>query len=101
MLNPLLSETDNPPDMTETTLSSEIIFEGKIVTVERQTVRLMDGSESMREIIHHSGGAAVLPVDENGYVYLIRQYRKALESETLEIPAGKLEENEDPLLCSS
>ncbi|HHX37112.1 MAG TPA: NUDIX hydrolase [Clostridiaceae bacterium] len=100
MQNSIYAESDNPPDMTETTLSSEIIFEGKIVTVERQMVRLMDGSESMREIVHHSGGAAVLPVDENGYVYLIRQYRKALESETLEIPAGKLEVDEDPYYCA-
>lgn len=87
-------------DITETTISSEILFDGKIFQVEKQRVQLMDGSESMREIVHHHGGACVVPVDENGQVYLIRQYRKALESETLEIPAGKLEEDEEPYSCA-
>lgn len=86
--------------MYEETLEVEQIFSGKVVTLERQRVRLIDGNLSTREIIHHHGGAAVVPVDQNGNVYLIRQYRKALESEILEIPAGKLEENEDPYLCA-
>lgn len=87
-------------DMTETTLNSEVIYRGKILTLERQRVRLMDGRESDREIVRHNGGAAVVPVDEHGDVYLIRQFRKALDAETLEIPAGKLEQDEAPYDCA-
>ena len=87
-------------DMTETTLNSEVIYRGKILTLERQRVRLMDGRESDREIVRHNGGAAVVPVDEHGDVYLIRQFRKALDAETLEIPAGKLEQDEASYDCA-
>jgi ADP-ribose pyrophosphatase len=87
-------------DMTEETISEETVFRGKVFDVEIQQVRLMDGTHSVRELVHHSGGACVVPVDENGNVYLIRQYRKSFESETLEIPSGKLEPDEDPFHCA-
>ncbi len=87
-------------DMSEETLSSEQIYEGHIFSVEKQRVRLLDDTESEREIVRHPGGAGVLPLDESGYVYLTRQFRKALDCETLEIPAGKLEPDEDPYHCA-
>ncbi len=87
-------------DLTETTLTSEVMFAGKIITVEKQRVQLPDETTSEREIVHHSGGSCVVAVDESNYVCLIRQYRKALECETLELPAGKLEPGEDPYDCA-
>ena len=87
-------------DFTETTLESRSIFEGKVIKVRVDRVRLYGGQESEREIVEHVGAVAVVPVDENGMVYLVRQYRKPLEKMLLEIPAGKLEQGEDPLECA-
>ena len=87
-------------DYTEKTLSSEEIFRGRIMYVHRDTVRLPDGSAAMREIVEHPGGVAVIPVDENGDVWCVRQYRYAYATDMLEVPAGKLEPDEDPLECA-
>lgn len=83
----------------EITISSEEIFKGKIFTVKKDIVKLPDNSEAYREIVAHSGGAGVIAVDEKRNITLVRQYRKGVEREVLEIPAGKLEENEDPIDC--
>ena len=91
---------NSPGTFTEDTISSETLFTGTVFEVELQAVRLIDGTKTRRELIHHSGGACVAPVDDNGDVYLIRQYRKAFEQETLEIPAGKLDKGEDPYRCA-
>ncbi len=87
-------------DFTEKTLESRSIFEGKVIKVRVDRVLLTGGQESEREIVEHLGAVAVVPVDENGRVYLVRQYRKPLEKMLLEIPAGKLEPGEDPLECA-
>lgn len=80
----------------EKTLHSQEIFHGHILRVCLDTVELEDGSHSQREIVHHHGGAAILPLDADGNVYMVRQFRYAFGRELLEIPAGKLEPGEDP-----
>lgn len=80
----------------ETTLDSTTIFEGKVIRVTVDTVELEDGSAGYREIVHHHGGACVLAVTDADEVYLVRQYRYALQEEIWELPAGKLEAAEDP-----
>ncbi|HSK68909.1 MAG TPA: NUDIX hydrolase [Candidatus Limnocylindria bacterium] len=85
----------------ETFLSAETKFEGKVITVEKWRVRLPDGREADREVVHHLGAAAVVPVDARGYVTLVRQHRVAIGRVTLEIPAGKLDfKGEDPFDCA-
>ena len=59
-------------------------------------VQLEDGTTSTREIVHHHGGACILPVDADGSVTMVRQFRYAFGEEIWELPAGKLEANEDP-----
>lgn len=87
--------------LTETVTAREDIFSGKVIHVQKWTVELPDGGTSFREIALHRGAAAVVPIDEEGNVYLVRQYRCALGRLTLEIPAGKLDrEGEDRLLCA-
>ncbi|MBQ8604507.1 MAG: NUDIX hydrolase [Oscillospiraceae bacterium] len=81
---------------TEKTINEETIFTGRIFTVKRKHVELENGHTRQREVVLHNGGAAVLPVDDDGNVYLIRQFRSPFEQEVLEIPAGKLEKGEDP-----
>ena len=81
---------------TETTLSSEEIFNGRVIRVTYDKVLLENGNTSTREVVHHHGGACILPVDENQNITLVRQYRYALGEEMWELPAGKLEKGEDP-----
>lgn len=81
---------------TETTLSSEEIFNGRVIRVTYDKVLLENGNTSTREVVHHHGGACILPVDENENITLVRQYRYALGEEMWELPAGKLEKGEDP-----
>lgn len=80
----------------EKQLHSQDVFRGRILRVCLDTVELEDGSRSQREIVHHHGGAAILPLDAAGNVYMVRQFRYAFGQELLEIPAGKLEPGEDP-----
>ena len=82
----------------EKTVSSEKIFEGRVINLRVDTVELPGGSLATRELIEHPGGVAVVPVDENGFVYLVRQFRKPYEEVVLEIPAGKRDRGEDVLL---
>ena len=81
----------------EQTLSSETLFEGRVIRVTLDKVRLENGRTSTREVVHHHGGAGVAALNEKGEIYLVRQYRYALGRELIEIPAGKLEKGEDPL----
>ena len=81
---------------TETMLESKEIFAGRVIRVTYDTVRLENGNTSTREVVHHHGGACILPVDEAGNVYLVRQFRYAIGEEIWDLPAGKLEAGEDP-----
>lgn len=81
---------------TETMLESKEIFAGRVIRVTYDTVRLENGNTSTREVVHHHGGACILPVDEAGNVYLVRQFRYAIGEEIWELPAGKLEAGEAP-----
>lgn len=84
-------------NLEEKTISKEVKYKGKILDVELHQVELPDGSTSTREILKHNGAVAVLALTKDNEVILVEQYRKAIESNALEIPAGKLELDEDPL----
>ena len=71
-----------------------------MIRVTRDRVQLENGHESIREVVHHHGGAAVAALNEKGEIYLVRQYRYALDRELIEIPAGKLEKGEDPFAAA-
>ncbi len=86
--------------LVETVLRTDHEWSGKIFSVEHLLVRLPDGSEGWREIVRHNGGAGVCVV-RDGCLCLVRQYRVALGRMTLEIPAGKLDANEDPAVCAA
>lgn len=83
----------------EKTIKEEYIYKGKIINLRKDEVELHDGSISMREIVEHNGGVGVVAVNEKKEFILVKQFRKPLERELLEIPAGKLEKGENPLEC--
>src|SRR5690606_4980625 len=80
----------------EKTMKTEKIYEGKMLNLRIDTVELPDKKYSKREIVEHPGAVAIVPITEEGEVILVKQYRKAVEKELLEIPAGKLEIGEEP-----
>ncbi len=87
-------------ELLETQIDSELIFDGKFVTIHKDKVRLPNGNEGNRVVIKHPGAACVLAVCEDDSVVFVRQWRYALGKALLEIPAGKLEIGEDPAVCA-
>lgn len=83
-------------DFEEKVYDSKRIFEGRIINVRVDNVSLHDGKKTTREIVEHNGGVGVIAVTPERDVFMVSQYRIAAKSMMLEIPAGKLERNEDP-----
>ena len=83
-------------ELIETTLSSEKIFDGRILHIRRDTVRLPDGSDATREVVDHPGGVCVLALDDENRALLVSQFRYPYKEVVREVPAGKLEYGEDP-----
>ncbi|HHG6447446.1 NUDIX hydrolase [Staphylococcus pseudintermedius] len=79
----------------EKTISKESIYKGKIIEVEKYKVSLPNNETAYREVVKHNGAVAICALTPDQQVILVKQYRKALEQELLEIPAGKLEPGED------
>ena len=86
-----------PMDLTEVKLRRKDVFEGKIMTVHVDDVRLPNGEEATREVVDHVDGAAVLALDEANRVLVVRQYRYVFGKVLDELPAGKLDPGEDPV----
>lgn len=86
-------------DLVEKTLSTEVQFEGKIISARVDDVELPDGTRAKREVIGHNGGVGIVAVTDEKEIILVRQFRAGAKKVLLEIPAGKLEKGEDPLAC--
>jgi ADP-ribose pyrophosphatase len=86
--------------LREDRISSEDIYGGIFLNMKRDQVSLPDGNQAIREYLTHPGAVAILAILEDGRVLLERQYRYPIAKTCIEIPAGKLELDEDPLLCA-
>ncbi len=80
----------------EKILSSRTVFDGHIVKLRIDTLQMPDGSETTREVIEHNEVVVIVAVDSEDNVLLVRQFRHALQKELLELPAGGIDDNEDP-----
>jgi len=87
----------NPMNLVEKTLSREDKYQGKIVSVHVDKVLLPNGNTSVREVVDHVDGVAVLALDEENRVLTVTQYRYVFGTTLLELPAGKLDTGEDPV----
>ncbi len=85
-------------DLVETCIESKAVYDGCLLHARRDTVRLPDGAVSIREYITHPGAVAVLALLDNGNLIMERQYRYGPGREFYEIPAGKIDHNEDTLI---
>jgi len=82
-------------------LKSEIRYKGKVFDHQVDEIEYESGKKGIREIAIHPGGAVVIPVKDNGKLILVKQFRYPLQKWLIEFPAGKLDANENPLICAS
>ncbi|MCX6150756.1 MAG: NUDIX hydrolase [Ignavibacteriales bacterium] len=79
---------------------SEILFRGKVFDLQVDELEYNSGNSGVREIAVHPGGAVVVPIKNDGKIVMVQQYRYPLQKVLLELPAGKLDKNEDPFVCA-
>lgn len=87
-------------DLIETEVSREVVFEGKVFDIAVCQARIQNGDIVRRDIMLHNGGVGILPLDPDGNVILVQQYRYGASEFLWEIPAGKLEKGENPYDCA-
>jgi ADP-ribose pyrophosphatase len=87
-------------ELTEVLIESSKVFEGRLISVRKDTVRLPNGCTSTREVVVHPGAVAIVPMLEDGRVILVKQYRHAVGKILMEIPAGTLHPDETPEECA-
>ena len=87
-------------ELNETVTSSERLYEGRVVNLRVDTVTLPNGKSGKREVVEHSGAIAALPLEPDGTVLLVRQFRLPAGGVLLEAPAGGIEAGEDPAECA-
>lgn len=85
----------------EITLETELIYKGKILNLRRDKVLAVGDTVAYREIVEHKGGVAIAAITEDGKMVMVRQYRKAAGKVVLEVPAGKIETEEDHQITAS
>jgi ADP-ribose pyrophosphatase len=85
---------------SEKKLTSKEIYQGRVITLTLDTAQLENGQTAAREVVHHHGGACILPLWPDGTISMVRQFRYAMQKELWELPAGKLEAGEDPFLAA-
>lgn len=83
-------------DFEEKTLNSQIVFNGKVMTILKDDIETSDGHKSIREVVVHSGGVVIVALTNENDILFVKQYRYPLKNTIIELPAGKLEENESP-----
>lgn len=89
-----------PTELKEETVSSEEIYDGKIVHLYKDVVRLVNGRNAVREVVRVPGAVAIVALTDEGEALMVRQYRYPFGRALLEVPAGKLDPGESPEDCA-
>jgi ADP-ribose pyrophosphatase len=82
-------------------LKSEILYKGKVFDHQVDKIEYESGNKGIREIAIHPGGAVVVPINDDGKIILVKQFRYPFQKTLIELPAGKLDKGEDPLICAT
>lgn len=82
------------------TIHSEIVYRGRVFDARRDQVRLPDDTTTYLDIVDHPHSVALLPIDDEGFIWFVRQYRHPARQSILELPAGVLEDGESPVICA-
>jgi len=86
--------------MPATLINREMVYRGKIIAIEAVLLDFPDGRRVSYDLVRHNPSVTILPVDAEGLVYLVRQYRLGANQDLLELPAGVVENDEDPQICA-
>jgi ADP-ribose pyrophosphatase len=86
--------------MAYETIQSEQIYQGRVFNIRRDRVRLPNGEEARYDVVEHNDAVTILPLDEQGQVWFVRQYRHAAGEDVLELPAGLVEDGEPVEKCA-
>lgn len=86
--------------MPATLINRETVYRGKIFAIEAVLLDFPDGRRASYELVRHNPSVTILPVDAEGLVYLVRQYRLGADQDLLELPAGVVENDEEPRTCA-
>ena len=89
-----------PETLQEDTILEKPIFDGRVVNLKQRLIRQSDGRLQLREVVEHSGGVGVMAISPEYEIFMVRQFRSAVNAALLEIPAGKLELGENPEECA-
>ena len=100
LLHPVFDQLAMTIDLTEHTLESTTVYQGRLLYAKLDRIRLPNGKESTREYLIHPGAAVILPIFDNGDILLERQYRYPLRRDFLELPAGKFDPDETEIACA-
>ncbi len=87
-------------DLKEEILKTDMLYEGKVFSVEKRLILLPNHKKATRDVVITKNAVGILPITEDGKIILVKQYRSGPMKELLEIPAGKIEEGEDPLMAA-
>ncbi len=87
-------------EFREKTLNSELVYDGKILEVYKDDVQLADGKKSFREVVKHSGGVVIIALKDENTILMVKQFRYPINKTVLELPAGKLEKDENPFCAA-
>jgi len=83
----------------EKTVSTKRVYDGIVVNLRVDTVELPDGKTALRDIVEHPGGVGIVAITDDNKILMVKQYRKPIEKAIIELPAGKLDKNEDIEVC--
>jgi ADP-ribose pyrophosphatase len=92
-----MSDDEGKSDLTEHPVSGDVVFDGVLLKVRRDLVRLPDGHQAVREYVQHPGAVCILPILDDGTLLFERQFRYPLRREFIELPAGKIDPGESTL----
>lgn len=81
-------------------IKRELSYKGRLLNIYSDTILIDDKKETIYDFIEHKGASAIIPIDSDGNIIMVRQYRNAIDSYTLEIPAGSLNAGEDNMTCA-
>jgi ADP-ribose pyrophosphatase len=81
-------------------IKRELVSKGSIIDYYKDTIEISDSKKARFDFIYHKGASAMIPVDSDGQIIMVRQYRNAIDSYSLEIPAGSINEGEDNMFCA-
>lgn len=87
-------------EFREKKLNSELVYNGKILEVYKDDVELADGKKSFREVVRHSGGVVIIALKDENTILMVKQFRYPINKTVLELPAGKLEKDENPFCAA-